>query len=158
MREQSKKYLLQILIISSAIVAASLIYALFQPYFLLGFVDALFSFSGIVLVISGFRYLNNLGAYRIYELILYKFKRLFSVSSLSKREAYIEEKTNFQAEETEDKQAPTQGLSQNGATGKAEKQYEDFAYKAVVKDPGLSAMFYSSLAVFLLSLLLGFLI
>lgn len=159
MRKVNKRYLLQVLLTASAIVLVSFLYALFQTQTLLSFVNNLFSFSAIVLVISGFRYLNNLGAYRIYELILYKFKRLFSISSLSKREAYIEEKSSLQeADEAEHESLSKKQVAKSGPEKRREKQYEDFAYKPVVRDPGISAMFYSSLMVFLFSILLGFMI
>lgn len=153
MKNSGRKFLLSYLITAAALLIASSFYGAFQPYFLLGFVDGLFSFSGILLVLSGFRYLNNLGAYRIYALILYKFKRLFSVSSLSKREAYIEEKTMESF--TEEGKAPPQ---QKNDENKKEKSYEDFAYQPVTKDDAVSSMFYSGLTLFLISIILGFLL
>lgn len=152
MKQGHNKYIVQALITVASIVLLSLLYALFQPSLILGLADGLFSLSGIVLAISGFRYLNNMGAYRIYALILYKFKRRFSMTNLSKRQAYVDEKT------AESEGKPEAEVGDKKEAGDKEKNYEDFAYKPVVKDASISSMFYSSLLLFILSILLGFML
>lgn len=150
-----KKHLMKVLAVTALICILSLFYALYNLYFsevqlnfFVSFINALFTISGVLMVYSGFRHLYDLGAYRTYALVLYKFKKRFSMSSISRRDSYVEEKLS--GVNNEDGKPAEKDEAKN-----KEKDYRYFAYRERIKDENTSLLFSTSVLLFFSSIVLS---
>ncbi len=114
------------------------------------FVNSLFYLSGIVLIISGFRWIYQRGGFKFFGYMVYKAKQVFKISSLSNRKDFIDQKEEELDDYLNEKY---QGIkSQNKK--KKEKTIEDFIDKKIDVQQTNTAMFISSIMTLILSFLL----
>ncbi len=115
------------------------------------FINSLFYISGVVMIISGFRWIYQKGGFKFFGYMVYKARQVFKVSSLSNRKDFIDQKE----EELEDYlNEKAKGVKSKDSKKKSEKTIEDFIEAKIDVKQTNTAMFISSILTLLLSFVL----
>ncbi len=108
------------------------------------FLNALFYISGFLIILSGFRFVHQRGGYKFFSYVVYNTKKIFRLSSISKKNDFVDQK---EEELLGNKSKKNQ---------KKEKKLEDFINQKIDIKSTNTNMFVASFLTLILSFVLVF--
>ncbi|MCK8059337.1 MULTISPECIES: DUF3899 domain-containing protein [unclassified Fusibacter] len=132
----------QSLMISAVMIGLSALLSILKADFIKETLNSMFIIAGICVVVSGFKFMHERGAFRFMSYSFYKSGRAVGLTGRSKRSEYVDRMEHEAGVE------PHQLNSR-----RKEKELDDFILNEIPSWGFTNALFYSSLLVLFLSFL-----